>query len=198
MTMASIEKLLKEILMSYEKKDYEAAEKAADELIAAHPDFPRGQFLKAVILDETGRAAQAEQHYAKAENRYTLWSRLALQLHDIDPARAVVYYERVIKADPENNTIRFMLGSLYEKMGRTSEARSCFQDLQPFREALSRVLIPLGFLIIMISGAVVMMKRGDRSLAFFLVLSAGVCLLWLRRDGGRAVRMWIKKKQYQK
>jgi len=55
--MASIETLLKEILLQYEKKDYAAAEKAADELIAAHPDFPRGQFLKAVILDETGRTA---------------------------------------------------------------------------------------------------------------------------------------------
>ena len=196
--MASIEKLLKEILTQYEKKSYEAAEKAADELIAAHPDFPRGQFLKAVILDETGRAAQAEEHYARAENRYTLWSRLALQLHDIDPGRALVYYERVIKADPENNTIRFMLGSLYEKMGRTNEARSCFQGLQPVREALSRILIPLGFLIIMISGAIIMSKRGDRALAFFLVLSAGVCLLWLKRDGGKAMRMWIKKKQYQK
>ena len=195
--MASIEQLLEEILKNYEKKDHKAAEKATDELIAAHPDFPRGQFLKAVILDETGRAAQAEPHYAKAENRYTLWSRLALQLHDIDPGRAIVYYERVIKADPENNTIRFMLGTLYEKMGRANEARSCFQGLQPVREALSRILIPLGFLIIMISGVVIMIKRGDRSLAFFLVLSAGVCLLWLKRDGGKAVRMWVKKKQYQ-
>ena len=196
--MASIEALLKEILSQYEKKDYAAAEKAADELIAAHPDFPRGQFLKAVILDETGRAGQAEEHYAKSENRYTLWSRLALQLHDIDPARAIVYYERVIKADPENNTVRFMLGSLYEKMGRTNDAGACFRDLQPVREALSRILIPLGFLIIMISGAFIMVKRGDRTLAFFLVLSAGVCLMWLRRDGTKAVRMWAKKKQYQK
>jgi len=195
--MASIEKLLEEILTNYEKKDYKAAEKAADELITAHPDFPRGQFLKAVILDETGRAVQAEQHYALAGNRYTLWSRLALQLHDIDPERALVYYERVIKADPENNTVRFMLGSLYEKTGRTNEARSCFRGLQPVREALSRILIPLGFLIIMISGVVIMIKRGDSALAFFLVLSAGVCLLWLKRDGGKAMRMWAKKKQYQ-
>jgi tetratricopeptide (TPR) repeat protein len=196
--MASIETLLKEILSQYEKKDYAAAEKAADELIAAHPDFPRGQFLKAVILEETGRAALAEEHYAKAENRYTLWSRLAMQLHDIDPGRAIVYYERVIKADPENNTIRFMLASLYEKMGRTSDAGACFRDLQPVREALSRILIPLGFLIIMISGAFIMVKRGDRTLAFFLVLSAGVCLLWLKRDGTKAMRMWAKKQQYQK
>lgn len=195
--MASIETLLKEILSQYEKKDYAAAEKAADELITAHPDFPRGQFLKAVILDETGRPAQAEQHYAKAGNKYTLWSRLALQIHDSDSERALIYYERVIKADPENDTVRFMLGSLYEKMGRTNEARSCFQGLQPVRESLSRILIPLGFLIIMISGAVITMKRGDRSLAFFLVLSAGVCLLWLKRDGGKAMRMWTKKKQYQ-
>lgn len=194
--MASIETLLKEILAHYEKKEYGAAEKAADALIAAHPDFQRGQFLKAVILDETGKAGEAEKHYAKAGNAFTLWLRLALQLHDSDPQRALVYYERVRKMDPENNLILFNLGSLYEKIGRTGDARGCFRALQPLREALSRVLTPLGFLIIMISGAVAMIQRGDKALAFFLVLSAGVCFLWLKRDGVRAVKMWAKKKQY--
>jgi predicted Zn-dependent protease len=79
-SMESISKVLGEILSHYEKKEYASAEKAADELIAAHPDFNHGQFLKAVILEETGRAPEAEKFYEKAGNRFTLWYRLAMQL----------------------------------------------------------------------------------------------------------------------
>jgi tetratricopeptide (TPR) repeat protein len=193
----SIGTLLERILAHYEKKEYENAEKLADELIAAHPDFHRGHFLKAVILEETGRATEAENHYAKAGNRFTLWSRLALQLHDVDPQRALRYYERVSRMDPQNNLIWFSMGALYEKQGRVDEARACYRNLAPLREVLSKIVIPLGFLIIMISGAVMMIKRGDKVLASFLIASSLMCILWLRRDGVKAVRMLAKKKQYK-
>jgi len=185
---------LEKILAHYEKKEYESAEKLVDELIAAHPAFHRGQFLKAVILEETGRVAEAESHYAKAGNRLTLWSRLALQLHDADPQRALRYYERVSRMDPQNNLIWFSMGTLYEKQGRADEARACFRNLTPFREVLSGIVIPLGFLIIMLGGSAAMIKRGDTVIAVFLIASAVMCLLWLKRDGGRAVRMIVKKK----
>ncbi len=192
--MRSVGTLLEKILMHYEKKEYESAEKLADELIAAHPDFHRGQFLKAVVLEETGRAAEAESYYVRAGNRLTLWSRLALQLHDTDPQRALRYYERVSRMDPQNNLIWFSMGTLYEKQGRTDEARACFRNLSPFREVLSGIVIPLGFLIIMLGGCAAMIKRGDTVIAAFLIASALMCLLWLKRDGGRAVRMLAKKK----
>ncbi len=192
--MRSVGTLLEKILAHYEKKEYENAEKLADELIAAHPDFHRGQFLKAVVLEETGRAAEAESYYVRAGNRLTLWSRLALQLHDTDPQRALRYYERVSRMDPQNNLIWFSMGTLYEKQGRTDEARACFRNLSPFREVLSGIVIPLGFLIIMLGGCAAMIKRGDTVIAAFLIASALMCLLWLKRDGGRAVRMLAKKK----
>ncbi len=195
--MISIGLLLKKILTHYERKEYESAERAVDELLAAHPDFQRAQFLKAVILEETGRTAEAEKHYEKAGNRLTLWARLALQLHDADPQRALRYYERVSGMDPGNNLVWFSMGSLYEKQGRLEQARACYRKLSPLREVLSRIVIPLGFLLIMVSGSVMMMKRDDKALALFLIASAVICLLWLKRDGGKAVQRAMKKSKYR-
>jgi tetratricopeptide (TPR) repeat protein len=195
--MESIGKLLEKIITHYEKKEYDSAEKAADALLAAHPDFHRAQFLKAVILEETGRADKAEKHYAKAGNKFTLWLRLALQLHDVDPQRALTYYERVSKMDPQNNLIWFNLGNLYEKMGRIDKARACFRNLSPVKEILSKIFIPLGFMIFLVSGAIMMIYRGERALASLVVASAVFCLFWLKRDAGKAVQMAVKKNKYK-
>jgi tetratricopeptide (TPR) repeat protein len=195
--MQSISKQLEKIIAHYEKKDYDAAEKSVDELLASHPDFHRGQFLKAVVLEETGRASEAEKHYEKAGNRFTLWSRLAMQLHDIDPQRALTYYERVTKMDPQNNLLWFNLGNLYEKMGRTEDARSCFRNLSPLREVLSRIFIPLGFMIFLISGATMMIQRDEKGLAAVVIASAVFCIFWLKRDAGKAVQMIVKKNKYK-
>ena len=194
--MQSIGKLFETSIALYEKKDYKEAERTIDELLSIHPDFQRGQFMKAVILEETGRANKAEEHYAKAGNRYTLWFRLASQLEDIDPQRALQYYERVGKYDTQNNMLWFSLGNLYEKMGKSGDAGTCFRKMQLLREVLSRVFIPLGFLIIMVAGARLMLLRRDYGLAAVVVASGVFCLFWLRRDGGKAFQMIKKKKQY--
>jgi tetratricopeptide (TPR) repeat protein len=191
--MESITKLLNQILAHYEKKEYEMAEKLVDGLLLSHPDFHRGQFMKAVILEETGRADAAEQHYAQSGNRYTLWSRLAVQLHEIDPGRALTYYERVIKADPQNNQLLFNLGTLYEKMGKPDDARKCYRNLSPVKEVLSKILIPLGFMIFLLSGAIAMIQRGERGLAVVVVAASVFCVFWLKRDAGKTMQMIIKK-----
>lgn len=191
--MESIGKLLDTILGHYEKKQYDEAEKAADLLLASHPDFHRGQFMKAVILEETGRAADAEQHYVKSGNRYTFWSRLAMQLQDIDPDRAIIYYERTAKADPQNSVLWFKLGELYEKKGRSNDARECYRNLSPVKEVLSKIFIPLGFMIFLLSGGIMMIQRGEQGLAAVVVAAAVFCVFWLKRDAGTAVRMIVKK-----
>lgn len=196
--MQSIGKLFDRSILHYEKKEYDAAEKAVDELLEQHSEFQRGRFLKAVILEETGREGEAEQHYAKSGNRVTLWFRLASQLEAIDPDRARVYYLRAAEQDPHNNMLWFRLGTLYEKMGRVVDAAACYGKMQVFREILSRVLIPLGFLIIMVSGARMMMQRGDTALAAVVSASALFCLFWLKRDGGTAVQMVMKKNKYRR
>ena len=196
--MESISKLLNKILGHYEKKEYDAAEKAVDMLLVSHPDFHRGQFMKAVILEETGRGDAAEQHYARSGNRYTLWSRLAVQLHDIDPNRALIYYERVTKADPQNNLLWYGLGELYEKMGRPDDARECYRNLSPVKEVLSKILIPLGFMIFLLSGAIAMIQRGERGLAAVVIASAIFCVFWLKRDAGKAIQMIVKKSKANK
>jgi len=196
--MESISKLLNQIIEHYNNKDYDAAESAVDMLIAAHPDFHRGQFMKAVILEETGRANDAEQHYEKAGNRYTLWSRLAMQLQDIDPDRAIMYYERVTRLDPENNLLWFNLGELYEKKGRHDDARECYRNLSPVKEVLSKIFIPLGFMIFLISGGAMMIQRGERGLAAVVIASAVFCAFWLKRDAGKAIQMIMKKSKANK
>jgi tetratricopeptide (TPR) repeat protein len=193
----SIGKALEKTLSHYEKKEYAEAEKSVDELIRSHPEFHRGQFLKAVILEETGRGREAEKHYEKAGNRFTLWYRLALQLQDVDPERSLTYYKRVSDMDPQNNMIWFNLGGLYEKMGRIDEARRCFRNLSPAKEAVARILIPLGFIIFLASGAIMMFQRGEKGLTAVVVASAVFCLFWLKRDGGRAVQMIMKKRKYR-
>ena len=195
--MESAGKVLERTLSHYEKKEYAEAEKSVDELIASYPDFHRGQFLKAVILEETGRGPQAEKHYEKAGNRFTLWYRLAMQLQDVDPERAIVYYKRVSAMDPQNNMAWFNLGGLYEKMGRADEARRCYRNLSPAKEAVARILIPLGFIIFLVSGAVMMVQRGEKGLTAVVVASAVFCLYWLKRDGGRAIQMIMKKRKSQ-
>jgi tetratricopeptide (TPR) repeat protein len=195
--MESIGRLLEKAITHYEKKEYDGAEKAVDELLASHPDFHRAQFLKAVILEESGRADEAEKHYDKAGNKFTLWLRLALQLHDVDPERAITYYERVSKMDPQNNMIWFNLGNLYEKMHRFDEARLCFRNLSPVKEIASRIFIPLGFMIFLAGGAILMIQRGEKALASLVIASAVFCLVWLRRDGGKAVQMLAKKNKYK-
>jgi tetratricopeptide (TPR) repeat protein len=195
--MESIGKLLEKVIMLYEKKEYDGAEKAVDELLASHPDFHRAQFLKAVILEETGRSDEAEKHYAKAGNKFTLWIRLALTLHDVDPERAITYYERVSKMDPQNNLVWFNLGNLYEKMHRFDEARLCFRNLSPVKEIASRIFIPLGFMIFLVGGAILMIQRGEKVLASLVIASAVFCLVWLKRDGGKALQMLGKKNKYK-
>jgi tetratricopeptide (TPR) repeat protein len=151
--------------------------------------------MKAVILEETGRTADAEQHYAKSGNRYTLWSRLAMQLHDIDPDRAIIYYERTAKADPQNSVPWFNLGELYERKGRRDDARGCYRNLSPVKEVLSKIFIPLGFMIFLLSGGAMMVQRGERGLAAVVIASAIFCAFWLKRDAGKALRMVAKKNQ---
>ena len=195
--MESIGKLLETAIIHYEKKEYSDAQKAIDELLSSHPDFHRAQFLKAVILEETGRSDEAEKHYAKAGNKFTLWVRLAMQLQDADPERAITYYERASKMDPQNNLIWFNMGNLYEKMRRIDEARICFRNLSPVREIASRIFIPLGFMIFLAAGAILMIQRGEKALASLVIASAVFCLIWLKRDGGKAVQMLVKKNKYK-
>ncbi|HTP05354.1 MAG TPA: tetratricopeptide repeat protein [Nitrospirota bacterium] len=195
--MESIGKLLEKVIILYEKKEYDGAQKAVDELLASHPDFHRAQFLKAVILEETGRSDEAEKHYAKAGNKFTLWIRLALQLHDVDPERAITYYERVSKMDPQNNLVWFNLGNLYEKMHRIEEARLCFRNLSPVKEIASRIFIPLGFMIFLVGGAILMIQHGEKVLSSLVIASAVFCLVWLKRDSGKAMQMLGKKIKYK-
>ena len=195
--MESAGKLLETLLTHYEQKDYVSAEKLVDDLLVSQPNFHRAWFLKAVILEETGRKDEAGKFYDKSGNCFTLWFRLAMQLQEVDPQRAMMYFDRVSEMDKNNNMIWFYKGMLSEKLGNIEEARRCFRNLSPLREFFSRIVIPSGFMVFLIVGAVMMIKRGETALSVIVIASAVFCMFWLKRDAGQAVQMLVKKKQYR-
>jgi len=195
--MEAVGKLLETILTHYEKKDYTSAEKLLDDLLVSHPNFHRAWFLKGVILEETGRNDEAGKYYEKAGNCFTLWFRLAMQLREVDPQRAMGYFDRVSEMDKNNNMIWFYKGMLSERLGNIEEARRCFRLLSPLREIFSRIIIPSGFMVFLIIGAVMMIKRNELALSLVVIASAVFCMFWLKRDAGQAVQMLVKKKQYR-
>ena len=195
--MESLRKTLEKTLEFYEQKDYVSAEKGVDKMLAAYPDFPRALFMKAVIFEETGRSKEAEEAYQKAGSPSQLWLRLAMQLEEKDPERALRYYEKVHATDEQNNMVLLNMGSLYERLGRADDAKKCFAGISLQREIVTKLLSPVGFLIIMISGSIAMLRRGNVALGSLVIASGVVCLFWLKRDGGRVLQMMRKKNKYK-
>ncbi len=196
--MQAIGELLQKALFHFEKKEYDEAGKVLDELLSANPEFHRGWFLMGVIYEETGRSAEAEECYRKGGNLFNMWFRLAIQLEENDPERALSYYDRVLQGYQQNNLVWFNKGLIHEKAGRTGEAGKCFRNLTPAREILSRVIVPVGFMGFLIGGAIAMLRRGNTAMALLVALGAAFCLFWLKRDAGTAVQMFLKKRKYGK
>ena len=109
----------------------------------------------------------------------------------------MLYFNRVSEMDERNNMIWFYKGMLSEKIGNAEEAGRCFRNLSPLREILSRIIIPSGFMVFLIIGAVMMIKRGEMALSLVVIASAVFCIFWLKRDAGQAVQMVVKKNQYR-
>lgn len=194
--MESVRELLEETLRHYEQKNYKGAEKSVNALLAADPNFHRGWFLKGIILEETGRTAEAQDCFSKAGNVYTLTARLALQLQESDPQRAHTYFDRALSMDPKNNFLWFHRGLLFEKMGNREEARKSYKKLSLAKEVFSKVFIPVGFMVILLVSAIVMMRMGERVFLWFVLVSAIFCIFWIKRDAGTALQMVRKKRSY--
>lgn len=185
-------------LLHFEKKEYKKAEKYIDELLEADPQFQRGWFLKGVILEETGRASEAEKYFEKAGNLYNMWFRLALQLGESDPQKAIGYFDRVLQMNPYDYLALFNKGLLCEKAGMTDEAKKCFQSIAAGKEVFSRIIVPLGFMIFLSVGGVLMFQKGDRTLSLLVLGMAGFCVIWLKRDLRTTLTLFSKKRQYGK
>jgi hypothetical protein len=56
-----------------------------------------------VILEETGRQDVARKCFDKTGNIYHMWFRLAMQVQETDPERALRYYNRMLQGDDQNN-----------------------------------------------------------------------------------------------
>jgi tetratricopeptide (TPR) repeat protein len=194
--LESIKQLLEDTLTSYEKKEYDTAEKLVVILLNENPQFHRGWFLKGVILEETDRKEEAEQCFKKAGSLFNMWFRLALQLQESDPVRSLKYYERVLEMDHTFRMAWLNKGIIHERLGDIENAKLCFKTLSPLRELFSRIAIPSGFFLFLLIGGIMMVSRGERMLSLFAFASAVICLFWLKRDAGAAITMLRKKRQY--
>jgi tetratricopeptide (TPR) repeat protein len=197
MDMESIKKLMDGILSHYEKKEYAAAMELVDDLLAMEPTYQKAWFLRGAILEETGKRAEAEKQYEKAGDLFTMWIRTAMQLQEVDPERALVYYGRVIESDPTFNPALLNKGLICEKMGKLDEARACFRRLSPGKELFSKVVTPTGFMALLLGSGLMLVHRGDWVIAMFSFVSALVCFFWLKRDAGMAIKMLTKKMKYK-
>jgi tetratricopeptide (TPR) repeat protein len=195
--MKALGQLLEKILDYYEKKEYVKAEECADELLAGNPNFHRALFLKGVILEETGRGSEAEKYFSKAGSLYTLYFRLALQLDKGDPERALVYYDRVLGMNPWDNAAMFHKGLLCERLGRKDAARECFGKIRAGKELFSRIAVPLGFMIFLLVGGIMMTTKEEKILGMLTIGMSVFCLIWLKRDAGMALKMFSKKREYR-
>ncbi|MGE5893168.1 MAG: tetratricopeptide repeat protein [bacterium] len=195
--MKSMWEKMQKALGHFERKEYDQARKLVNELLDEHPDMQQAWFIKGVILQETGRSEQAGECYSKAGNLSNLWFRLALQVKDKDPERAVTYFDRILRVDEKNNLALLNKGLLLEKLHRLDEARACFRKMTFGREIVSRIFIPLGFMILLLSGAVAMIQRGEKALSLLVIASAVFCLFWLKRDAGPVIKMIVKKNKYK-
>ncbi|HXX56668.1 MAG TPA: tetratricopeptide repeat protein [Thermodesulfovibrionales bacterium] len=191
--MEEIRKLWEGALSHYEKKEYDRAENLVDKLLSANPDFHRGWFLKGVILEETGRSADARACYDKGGNLFNMWFRLALQVQESDPGRAIAYYGRALTLDQKSNIAWLNQGLLYERLGKREEAASCFSHITPGREVFSRIVAPSVFMLFLIVGGIIMIGKGEKTLSILVFLSAVVCFFLLKRDAATAVTMLVKK-----
>ena len=195
--MKSIEKMLEKTLMCYEKRDYSSAEQIVNEILESNPDFHRGWFIKGVILEETDRINEANKCFDKAGNLFNMFFRLAVQLQHVDSQRALQYYDRVLQMDQKSNLAWLNKGLILENMGRVGDAQSCYRNLSPWRELISRIVVPAGFMIFLIAGGTEMIRRGEKALSIIVMASAVFCFFWIKRDAGTAIKMFLKKRKYR-
>jgi len=69
------------------------------------------------------------------------------------------------------------MGSLYERIGKPDEARKCYRRISLHRDDIARLLSPIGFLVIMVAGSIMMLKHGDKAFVSLVILSAIICLM---------------------
>jgi hypothetical protein len=90
----------------------------------------------------------------------------------------------------------YQKGLLCESRGEREEAAKSYRRISAMKEIMSRIFIPGGFLIFLLSGALALFQRGERVL-FWIVLASGFfCLIWIRRDSGLAIKMLLKKRNF--
>lgn len=109
-------------------------------VLAQQPDQPRAHHLLAIIADQDGRFAEAEQHYFMAMAKDSQNSKIVGDLGysyylQSRSAESEQYLQRALELDPQNSTAARNLAQLYSDRDEISRAEHLLSSTLPPMEA---------------------------------------------------------------
>ena len=135
-------------------KDYAKAEREADEAAKKHPDDRTLRMVRASVLAETGKPAQAvEELKTLLDGKSDREIQLSIaQAHEkarnyAEMAKALEAAERLSESKDEKETVLFMRGAMYEKLKQYDAAETEFRKVLALNPGNASALNYLGYML---------------------------------------------------
>ncbi len=122
-------------VMQVQAKDYKAADATLDKINAYIGRIPRGYFLQAIVKEQLGQTAQAEEairrYIARAPNDLAAYKLLArLQFAKRRPDLAADTLAKVVQSGHADAGAYDLLGRAYAATGRGDDSVKAFQKAE--------------------------------------------------------------------
>jgi tetratricopeptide (TPR) repeat protein len=135
-------------------KDYAKAEREADEAAKKHPDDRTLRMVRASVLAETGKPAQAvEELKTLLDGKSDREIQLSIaQAHEkarnyAEMAKALEAAEKLSESKDEKETVLFMRGAMYEKLKQYDAAEAEFRKVLALNPGNASALNYLGYML---------------------------------------------------
>jgi len=135
-------------------KDYAKAEREADEAAKKHPDDRTLRMVRASVLAETGKPAQAvEELKTLLDGKSDREIQLSIaQAHEkardyAEMAKALDAAEKLSESKDEKETVVFMRGAMYEKLKQYDAAETEFRKVLALNPGNASALNYLGYML---------------------------------------------------
>ena len=135
-------------------KDYAKAEREADEAAKKHPDDRTLRMVRASVLAETGKPAQAvEELKTLLDGKSDREIQLSIaQAHEkarnyAEMAKALDAAEKLSESKDEKETVLFMRGAMYEKLKQYDAAETEFRKVLALNPGNASALNYLGYML---------------------------------------------------
>jgi tetratricopeptide (TPR) repeat protein len=135
-------------------KEYAKAEREADEAAKKHPDDRTLRMVRASVLAETGKPAQAvEELKTLLDGKSDREIHLSIaQAHEkarnyAEMAKALEAAEKLSESNDEKETVLFMRGAMYEKLKQHDAAETEFRKVLALNPGNASALNYLGYML---------------------------------------------------